>query len=711
MHRLGIAEIEAVVGKPIPAVLMKQIDALDEGCRRVLCRSPMAGFGYRDEEGIPHSTFVGGRPGFVHVDAPKRIVIEVGNAVAPKRGSGGSFVFMLPGVGDTLRLNGSIEERRNGRLVVTVEEAFVHCPKCILRSGLWKPPRPRRTAPLVPGDGALVTRAIADFLASASFAVISTWDASGASDTSPRGDPAGFIKVLDERTLAIPDRKGNQRLDTLHNVMTCDRIALAAVVPGRQDVLHVHGTAWVTDEPTILTTMTLKGRAPHLALCVCVLGAELVSSEALRAAKPWRPSSHVDRADVPDLMNLAAQHLARNEDKGVKAAIWRSFARVLGAFPAPVRRLIDQGLRMDLAKEGYDDARPGLRGRRVRVAEIHRETAGAVTLLLEDGAPFDFRAGQYFTLCIEIDGEKVRRAYSASSMPGDMRLALTIKRVIGGRCSSHVNRRLHVGDALEVIGPSGTFTVDHDPSTRRELVLVAGGSGITPIASIARTVLQYEPESRIVLVYGNRAMPDIIFAQALEQLRSEHGERLQVRHVLENPPEHWSGGSGVLDEIRLRSELDRVAPSPFAHYFVCGPEPMLHGARRALEALGIEKSRIHEERFSPPRRSPAKQRTINGKLPMIVEQSGQRIGTTEVAMGKTLLEAGLDAGLPMPFSCAMGNCGECRVKVTSGEVEMDEPNSLTADERARGYVLACVARPLSATAIELEMEIEEGALE
>jgi ferredoxin len=89
---------------------------------------------------------------------------------------------------------------------------------------------------------------------------------------------------------------------------------------------------------------------------------------------------------------------------------------------------------------------------------------------------------------------------------------------------------------------------------------------------------------------------------------------------------------------------------------------------------------------------------------MLVEQSGQRIGTVEVAVGKTLLEAGLDAGLPLPFSCAMGNCGECRVKITDGEVEMDEPNSLTADERAHGYVLACVAHPLTATTVELEAQ-------
>jgi ring-1,2-phenylacetyl-CoA epoxidase subunit PaaE len=265
---------------------------------------------------------------------------------------------------------------------------------------------------------------------------------------------------------------------------------------------------------------------------------------------------------------------------------------------------------------------------------------------------------------------------------------------------------VRVGDVLDILGPSGTFAVDPAPSLPRELVLLAGGSGITPIASIARAVLAHEPESRVVLLYGNRGVGDIIFAEALEQLCIEHGERFRLRHVLQNPPHGWSGGRGLLDEGTVRRELERLAPAAGAHYFVCGPEPMLHGARRALDALGIETGRIHEERFSPPR-SAASRKAAKRKLPMLVQQAGQEVGTAEVASGKTLLEAALDAGLPMRFSCAMGNCGECRVKLTSGEVALDEPNSLTAEERAQGYVLACVARPLSPTTIEIEEEALE----
>lgn len=708
MQRLDISAIEAVVGKPIHAVTMKQIAALDDGCRRVLARSPIAGFGYRDEAGIPHTTFVGGEAGFVEVESAKRIVLREAK-IAAKRGGGVSFVFMLPGIGDTLRLNGRVLDHQpspGDRLVVGVEEAFVHCPKCILRSRLWQAPHPRRAAPAVAETGLLRNPDIADFLASSPFAVLSSWDARGASDTSPRGDPAGFVRVLDGDTIAIPDRKGNQRIDTFHNVVEDERVSLAAVVPGRPEVLHLHGVAWVTDHPELLATMAIKGKPAHLALCVRVLGAALRPNDALRSARPWDPRFHVRRDQVPDLMGLAAQHLAANEDTGFAAMLFRGIGRLLALFPAPVRRLMDKGLRSDLAKEGYDEAPRGLARRQVRVAAIRRETSDAVTLLLEDGGPFDFRAGQYFTLCVDIDGAEVRRAYSASSTPGETRLALTIKRVQGGLCSTYANERLREGDAVAILGPSGSFAIDPEASRARELVLLAGGSGITPIMSIARTVLAREPESRVAIVYGNRARADVVFAEVLDELRLEHGARLEVRHVLQHPPPDWRGGTGLLDEATLCAELARLASSQAAHYFVCGPEPMLQGALRAFAALAIPKERFHFERFSPPRRTANGPRVARKALPMIVARAGHPIGTVDVAPGKTLLEAGLAADLPMPFSCAMGNCGECRVRLASGEVEMDEPNSLAADERAQGYVLACVARPLCPVTIEIEPEEE-----
>lgn len=696
MHRLTDAHaIEAVIGTANPAVRMKQVDSLDDGCLRVLARSPLAGFGYRDVHGVGRCTIVGGRPGFARAPSARELLVEVPEEVRP---GGVSFVFLLPGVGETLRLNGAARAWSEGQLVVAVEEAFVHCPKCILRSGLWKPARaPRPPAPLA-GRGPLSAPGIAEFLASAPFAVLASWDAAGTSDTSPRGDPPGFLAVLDDATIAIPDRRGNQRADTFHNLMTCDELALAAIAPGRREILHLRGRAEVTDDAALLASMALKGKAPHLALVVRVAHAELVASDALGRANPWRASAHVQKGEVPDLMDLAARHLARNGDRGVKATLLRLVGRLLDALP--VRGLLDRAFRNDLASEGYDVRPRGLGARTARVREVRRETSDAVTLLLEDeaAAPFHFLPGQYFTLVLTIDGETVRRAYSASSVPGETCLALTVKRVAGGRCSNHVNEHVRAGDLVQLLGPSGSFVA---PPGGLELVLVAGGSGITPMMSIARALLAREPTCRIALLYGNRSPSDILFAETLARLGEEHGERFRVRHVLEAPPEGFRGARGRLDEPTLRRELALLSPAPNAHFFVCGPEPMMRGARRVLEALAVKAEHIHEERFSPPRRTTARRATR--RLPMVVEG----LGRADVRPGKTLLEAGLDAGLAIPFSCAMGNCGECRVKLVSGEVELDEPHCLTAEERAQGFVLTCVARPLGPTTLRIEEEEDE----
>jgi predicted pyridoxine 5'-phosphate oxidase superfamily flavin-nucleotide-binding protein len=361
-------QIEAIVGAPIPAVRMKQIGALDDGCRRVLASAPIAGFGFRDEQGGWRSTFVGGARGFAHVESPKRVRFELpARHPTPASGSGASFVFLVPGIGEALRLNGSVAERRGGRIVVTVEEAFVHCARSILRSRLWEGPRARAAAaePPLPRDGArheseggpLGDPSVARFLASSPFAVLSSWDAAGSGDTSPRGDFPGFLRILDHETLVIPDRRGNRRTDTFHNVVTCDKVSLAAVVPGRDDVLHVSGTAHVTDEPALLSTMALAGKPPQAALVIRVERAELLANEALQRSKIWQRSADADAADagaVPDLMALATQHLALNKGGGAKAAMIRLLGSGAGAFPRLLRWLIDLGYRKGLTDEGYD---------------------------------------------------------------------------------------------------------------------------------------------------------------------------------------------------------------------------------------------------------------------------------------------------------------------------------------------------------------------
>ena len=350
------------------------------------------------------------------------------------------------------------------------------------------------------------------------------------------------------------------------------------------------------------------------------------------------------------------------------------------------------------------DARPAARGagataRELTIAEVRRETADAVTLVLADpaGADVRFRPGQFFTLLVDVDGESLRRAYSACSSHLDpSRVAVTVKRVDGGRVSSHLNDRARAGDRLRVLGPSGDFGLAPDPARARHVVLVGGGSGITPLMAILRGVLAVEPDSRVTLVYGNRCASDVIFASELDAL-AEAEPRLAVHHVLEEPDPR-AAATGRLDEATAGAVLDRVlaADAPAARaFYVCGPDPMMAAVRAALVARGVAPGDVHEERFASLR--PA---TPHGPQLATIRLGG-RDHAVQVAAGASLLDAGLDAGLPMPFSCAMGGCGACAVELRAGAVDLDEPNCLDPDERAHGKILACVARPLGPCTIEV----------
>ncbi len=370
---------------------------------------------------------------------------------------------------------------------------------------------------------------------------------------------------------------------------------------------------------------------------------------------------------------------------------------IVGASPSPfVARRATARVETQVAS--------GLAPRRLRIARVVRETADAVTLVLEDptGAAIVFVPGQFFTLLATVDGEALRRAYSASSSALDAtQVTLTAKRVVGGKVSSWLATDACEGMTIDVLGPSGAFTVAPDADAVRHLVLVGGGSGITPLMSIARTILAAEPRSFVSLVYGNRGADDVIFRDALDALALEHADRFTLRHVLSDPPREWIGGVGVLEPDVLAREIALVdlhldLPTDF---FVCGPEPMMRAARDVLAARGVDPKRVHEERFSSPQLRTSATRDL-GTHPVTLRTGGDERRFV-VASGQTILEAGLAAGAPMPFSCAMGGCGACKVKLASGDVEMDEPSCLSDDERAAGFVLACCARPQGPAVVEL----------
>ncbi|MFE5326719.1 2Fe-2S iron-sulfur cluster-binding protein [Embleya sp. NPDC056575] len=707
-----VTDIEAIVGRPAPVIRLKQISTLDEGCRAVLAHSTIAAFGYRDGDGTGRTTFVGGAPGFARVLSATRISFSLPGTDDPHGPV--SLFFLLPGVGEILRVNGTAAGREGARTSIDITEAYVHCAQAVLRSGLWNPPAVPSSSPTrVEGDGPLSGPGIADFLAAAPFLALSSWDTAGGSDTSPRGDRQTVARILDDQTLVIADRKGNKRADTLHNLLQDDRLSLAALVPGRDGVLHVRGRGAITDDPALLETMALRGVSPHLALLIGVEHAEVSANDALAHARLWSPGAHPDRAAMPDLMALGAEHLAANA--GAEGAPPAFLLRAIGAIPGVnrlLRRAVNRGYRSGLRKEGYGDigTADGRRGRRrrrraevgagepalrqVRVAEVRRETPSAITLVLEDVGrppqPFDFLPGQYFTLVADIDGHPVRRAYSASSAPGTSRLEVTVKHVEDGRFSTHVHRRLGVDDRLAIRGPSGSFHARLQPPD--DTVLIAAGSGVTPMMSMIRTRLaDRRGRDRIALLYSSRTTEEVIFGAELDRLANNFPDRLSVTHVL-------TRRTGRLDADGVRRWITQRSPTRDAHYYVCGPDPLMDAVQAVLTDLGIPDEQAHQERYTS-RADNSGVTTVPRE--MRVEKDGAPLGAVTVEPGRTLLEAGLAAGFAMPHSCTVGNCGDCVVRLRSGEVAQDEPNCLTPQQKSEGYVLTCVGYPLTRVTLDI----------
>jgi ferredoxin-NADP reductase len=342
-------------------------------------------------------------------------------------------------------------------------------------------------------------------------------------------------------------------------------------------------------------------------------------------------------------------------------------------------------------------AKPRQARHTLRVAEVISETPSTRTFVLESpdgGEPgFGYRAGQHLTLLVDAGGATHRRCYSFSTSPlAGGRPAITVKRMADGVVSRHLHEHVRAGDMLVSLDPTGEFTLATDAMARRHLVLVAGGVGITPLVSLAETVLRAELGSRVTLLCGNRSEDEIVFRQRLTALAQQFAPRFTVQHALDSAGDDWTGLRGQLDGPRVLQALgDAVADA----YFLCGPEPMMQSVCAALEAAGVSRDRVHTERFAYA--STASIRIPDHAAEVTFAASGRKV---TARAGQTLLQAGLEAGIDLPFSCTMGGCGACKVKKQSGAVVMSEPNCLSEIEREAGYVLACCTYPDSNVIIE-----------
>lgn len=334
-----------------------------------------------------------------------------------------------------------------------------------------------------------------------------------------------------------------------------------------------------------------------------------------------------------------------------------------------------------------------------------QETADAVSISFqipdELKEQFRYKQGQYLTLQMEINGEKVRRAYSLSSSPvTDDLHTVTVKRVEGGKMSNKIND-ISLGTILEVMPPQGRFFTEISASNKKHYFLIGGGSGITPLMSIIKTVLHAEPNSRCTLIYGNRNAASIIFKNELDELAAAHPGRLSIIYSIDQPEAGWNGLTRMLSADTIKQLITQHQGTiTEREFFICGPAGMMEQAKKAVEFLGVNAANIHIEYFTAPVGGEEKPVEVSAPEPdfegskVFVKLGGKEYELL-IKDKTTILHAGIKAGIDPPFSCEAGICSTCMAKVIEGTVKMDENNILTDEEVKKGYVLTCQAHPTS----------------
>jgi ring-1,2-phenylacetyl-CoA epoxidase subunit PaaE len=327
------------------------------------------------------------------------------------------------------------------------------------------------------------------------------------------------------------------------------------------------------------------------------------------------------------------------------------------------------------------------------LSDVERLTPVAVALTfdvpVELRTSYAFRPGQHVTV---LDGE-LRRSYSICSTPRQLadhgRLVIGVKQVPGGAFSTRA-QQLTPGARLPVLPPLGHFTTAIDARRRRAYGAIVAGSGVTPVLSIVASVLATEPESTFTVLVGNRGAAEVMFADALADLKDQHRERLQLAHVLSRESQPGELLSGRLDADRITRLIEVYDLSALDEWFLCGPLGVVRAAREALERAGAS-GKVHVELFHAEE-PPAQEVAAGDDVSVVIQLDGR---TTEFAMGRDerVLDAALRHRGELPYACKGGVCSTCRAKVTSGSVRMAVNWALEPDELAAGYVLTCQSIP------------------
>ena len=346
----------------------------------------------------------------------------------------------------------------------------------------------------------------------------------------------------------------------------------------------------------------------------------------------------------------------------------------------------------------------------LRVQTIEPDTPEAVIVSFEVPEPlravFSFTQGQYLTLRTQIEGQDLRRSYSICAGVDDGVLRVGVRKVKDGVFSNWIIAHLKPGDTVQVMAPQGRFFVPIEATAHRHHLGIAGGSGITPILSLMKTVLAREPHSRFTLIYGNRQLRSTMFKEEIEDLKNRYLTRLVLHHVFSDEHTDAPLNQGVMSRDKISEFLGALVPaSRIDHAFICGPFQMNDEAEAALLAAGVPAERLHIERFGvaqTPFGVEAVGAVLHEAQPgdaetarVVIIRDGLRREIQYRKDQPSLLDCATAAGLEVPYSCTSGVCGTCRAKLIEGEVRMERNFALDKTDLANGFVLTCQAHPLT----------------
>ncbi len=337
----------------------------------------------------------------------------------------------------------------------------------------------------------------------------------------------------------------------------------------------------------------------------------------------------------------------------------------------------------------------------LKIKEVIEVAKEAVNVVFEKPvAGFQYKPGQFITIIKEVGGKKIRRAYSLCTTPfEDEYPAVTVKRVPGGLMSNHINDHFKAGDTVEIMEPMGMFTTEYSASTSRKVVFLGGGSGITPLYSLMRSVLIKEPSSSVALIYGNRSEEYVVFKDQLNALKAQYGHRFELVHILEEDASGFAQYTGRPTASMIGEITKGLGTDDNTEFFICGPAPMMEIANEGLLEIGIREEKIRKESFEAGKTSPADiiaPEAPAGSSEVTILLDGEE-HVVNVNKGEAILDAALDQNIDMPYSCQSGLCTACRAMCLEGKIDQENAEGLSESETAEGYVLLCIGKPMSDT--------------